>query len=258
MSEWMRSLAEHYEEKRNLYPDDRLMILFDIDGAILDTRSMMLYALQSYDTHHQSSFFLNLNIEDITVHETEVREILTYLDVPEMHVEAVVKWYREKFWSNESIIEAYRPFAGVMDVIRWFQLQPGTFIGLNTGRPEQFRNETLVSLNRAGLEFHAVFADDFLYMNSCGWNGDVTTSKVAGVRHFQSLGYHIFAFIDNEPDNLEAVTRIDPSGEILLLHADTIYKSKGESVPKGAVSGSYYDVRPLLKKKFIGGQRLYA
>jgi len=70
-------------------------------------------------------------------------------------------------------------------------------------------------------------------------------------------GYRIFAFVDNEPDNLEAVADIDPDGNILLLHADTIFKSKRERVPKGAVSGSHYDVRPLFRKNFISGQQLY-
>jgi len=67
MNGWMMSLAEHYEETKNRHPEDRLMILFDIDGTILDMRSIMLYALQSYDVHHDSRFFQNLDIDDITL-----------------------------------------------------------------------------------------------------------------------------------------------------------------------------------------------
>jgi len=253
----MMSLAEHYEETKYRYPEDRLMILFDIDGTILDMRSMMLYALQSYDVHHDSDYFQNLVIDDITVHETEVRKILSELAVPEGHSESIVQWYREKFWSSESMIEAHSPFTGVMDVIRWFQIQPATFIGLNTGRPEQIRNDTLHSLNRIGLNFNVSFPGDLLYMNPGGWDGKVTASKVDGVRHFQNDGYRVLAFVDNEPDNLEAVADIDPDGNILLLHADTIFKSKRERVPKGAVSGSHYDVRPLVRKNFISGQQFY-
>ena len=45
------------------------------------------------------------------------------------------------------MLAAHRPYRGVLEVIRWFQLQPATFVGLNTGRPEQLRDETLRSLN---------------------------------------------------------------------------------------------------------------
>ena len=38
--DWMEELASHYESARDKYPQDRLMVLFDIDGTILDTRHM--------------------------------------------------------------------------------------------------------------------------------------------------------------------------------------------------------------------------
>jgi len=255
MNEWMISLAEHYEETKCRHPEDLLMILFDIDGTILDMRSLMLYTLQSYDVHHESHYFQNLRIDDITLHETEVREILIKLSVPEAHSESVAQWYRERCWASETMIAAHRPFTGVMDVIRWFQCQPETFIGLNTGRPEQLREATLKSLNNIGRNLNVSFPGRLLYMNPGGWDGRVTASKVEGVRHFQKAGYRIFAFLDNEPDNLEAVASIDPDGDILLLHADTIFKSSRARVPKGAVSGSHYDVRPLFRESFTGNQQ---
>ena len=66
-------------------------------------------------------------------------------------------------------------------------------------------------------------------------------AKVAGIRNFQAAGYRVFAFIDNEPDNLQAVSRIDPRQEILLLHANTIFESRITSVPAHTVKGKTYD-----------------
>jgi len=43
MKSWMAELAAHYEKMRRRYPQDRLMLLFDIDGTILDMRAMVLY-----------------------------------------------------------------------------------------------------------------------------------------------------------------------------------------------------------------------
>ncbi len=82
-------------------------------------------------------------------------------------------------------------------------------------------------------------------MNPGGWDGKVTASKVAAVHHFQRAGYRIFTFMDNEPDNLEAVAGMDPDGDIRLLHADEIFKSKREQIPGGAVSGSHDEIRPF-------------
>ena len=46
---WMKKLAQHYEKMRSIYPSDRLIVLFDIDGTILDMRHMVLSVLYSYD-----------------------------------------------------------------------------------------------------------------------------------------------------------------------------------------------------------------
>jgi hypothetical protein len=39
MNSWMQRLSQHYDRMRRHYPDDELMILFDIDGTILDSRT---------------------------------------------------------------------------------------------------------------------------------------------------------------------------------------------------------------------------
>ena len=77
MSDWMRSLADHYARCRQASVGERLLVVFDIDGTVL---------------------------------------------------------------------EAHHPHPGVMEVIRWLQLQPSTFVGLNTARHEWLRAATLRSL----------------------------------------------------------------------------------------------------------------
>jgi len=148
-------------------------------------------------------------------------------------------------------MESHRPFIGVMEVIRWFQIQPKTFVGLNTGRPECIRADTLHSLNKIGQEFKVRFGNEFLYMNKNGWEGDIVTSKIAGVLHFQKCGYRIFACVDNEPENLRAIAGVDPLKQILLLHADTLFRSKRRRLPPHAVSGKRYDLAELIHEKAL-------
>ena len=87
MNSWMKKLDLHYKKIRSLYPEDRLMILFDIDGTILDMRHMILHVLKSFDRSHGASFFKNLRFEDIAVHENQVEKLLTKLRISDENLE---------------------------------------------------------------------------------------------------------------------------------------------------------------------------
>jgi len=248
---WMVELASHYAKTQELYPQDPLMILFDIDGTILDMRYMVLHVLRDFDKEHDTRLFQRLQVSDITVHENQVNRLLVELEIASEKQREILDWYNEHRWSPEYILHSHIPFTGVLEVIRWFQLQPNTFVGLNTGRPESLRSDTLRSLNELGSEYKVQFADELLHMNPSGWEQEVGNAKVAGVRHFQTLGNRIVAFVDNEPDNLRAISQIDPHQEILLLHANTIFESKRTSLPSHTVKGKTYDLTELIPEKAL-------
>lgn len=243
---WMQELSLHYERMIDLYPDDKLMILFDIDGTILDMRYMILSVLKSFDKRHKSDFFTKLTVSDISVHENQIEDFLARSPIQQQKREEILGWYLNYRWSSAAILESHRPFGGVMEVIRWFQMQPNTYVGLNTGRPESIRRDTMRSLNELGKEYKVSFTDDLLYMNPYGWEENIKNSKASGVLHFQNAGYRIFAFIDNEPENLGAVSKSDSGKEILLLHANTIYESKRKKLPSNSVCGKRYDITDLI------------
>ena len=62
--DWMRRLAKHYERARERYPGKRLIVLFDIDGTILDMRYAVRYALRGYDAAHGTRYFSDLTVND--------------------------------------------------------------------------------------------------------------------------------------------------------------------------------------------------
>lgn len=72
MKNWMYYLARHYECQRNHYPDDKLLVLYDIDGTILDMRYTMHCLLKSYDEKYDTCYFEELHITDITFHEDDI------------------------------------------------------------------------------------------------------------------------------------------------------------------------------------------
>lgn len=79
----------------------------------------------------------------------------------------------------------------------------------------------------------------------------IADAKVAGIEHFRVQGYRSFAMIDNQPQNLEAVAARDPSREILLLHAGTLFQSRPQRIPETAVHGNVYDLTELVPKKAL-------
>ena len=245
---WMRTLATSYETARAKCGEGPLILLSDIDGTILDMRHMILSVLQSFDREHQTQHFERLRSEDITVHENHVDRLLEILDVPDTSRQEILDHYLERRWSAPVITEVHQPYQGILEVIRWFQLQPNTKVGLVTGRPETLRESTLRSLNVLGKLHRVEFSSDLLYMNQFGWEG-AADAKVAGLRHFRESGYFVFAFIDNEPNNLKALAEEEEN--LVLLHANTIFESRPVRMPRGTVRGSEYRVDELIRSEKV-------
>ena len=243
---WMRKLAEHYHSVRAAFPDDRLIVLFDVDGTIVDARHTVVGLLREYDKKHHSTHFKDFGLKDVEVNEDEIDLILSKIGcVSDKVRSSVAAWYRSRYWEPDVVLRSHRPFAGVMEVMHCFQMQPNTEVGINTARPERLRLETLHSLNHLGREFQVVFRDELLFMSSYLEENDAPSSKCTGIRYFLDLGYRVVAFIDNEPENLEAVAGMAESDGILLLHADTLFKSARSRLPRATVSGYSYDISEL-------------
>jgi hypothetical protein len=247
----MKALSDHYEFTRTKYPKGKLAIVFDIDNTILDMRYMIVRVLKEYDQQHGSAYFSDLQDSHLDINENQVQDYLERYDMPAAERAAIAEWYVNRRWSREAILGAHRPFTGVMEVIRWFQMQPNTVIALNTGRPAEIREDTLRSLNIIGAEYKVSFDGAFLHMNPGGWEADVRGSKVDGVRVLQDQGYRVFAVVDNEPANLEVMEEANDDGSILMLHADTIFDSKRSALPQASVSGAEYDLTDLIPEEAL-------
>jgi hypothetical protein len=254
MPDWIRMLACQYERTRQQYPGAPLLILFDIDGTILDMRHMIRHVLQAFDRQHGTRFFEHLQATDIDVHENQVERWLEARPLSCPQREWIHQWYTTHRWSPSAIATSHRPFEGVMDVIRWLQLQPHTSVGLNTGRPETLRTATLDSLNALGAPHKVHFPNALLHMNPRNWEEDVAKAKAEAVNHFRAAGYRVCAVIDNEPAHLQALAQVESDSDLLLLHADTLFESSRSLLPPHAVSGEVYDLTALIREPALPQQ----
>jgi hypothetical protein len=252
MGDWMTGLADHYADCRRAHPADDLLIVFDIDGTILDMRHMMCHVLTGFDRERGTDLFAGLRAEDIDVHENQVERFLERRGLPSTQRDDVVDWYLAQRWAPASVLAAHRPYRGVLEVIRWFQIQPSTSVALNTGRPERLRDETLRCLNALGREYRVTFEGALLHMNPDDWEIDVAAHKVEGLDRFRDDGYRIVAVVDNEPQIIEDMASADQSEEILFLHADTLYESRRAPTPR-TIGGTSYDLCSLVAERDLPG-----
>lgn len=249
MTYWMKELGLYHRIMRHAHPDDPLLVIFDIDDTILDLRHAVVHVLASFDRHHGTRFFLGFTVDEVCGDDSDLQRLVEQLSVPKSQKNCISDWCRSYLWSPLAIIEGHVAFPGVMEVIAWLQSQPKTFVALNTGRPESMRDPTLRCLNHLGKTHKASFTSELLFMRRADCEiSAIPASKAEGVVHFQHHGYRVIAFLDNEPENLQAVASLDPSAEILLMHADTQFKSNAARLPERAVSGVSY--RPNVPVDF--------
>lgn len=229
----MEQLTNYIHHIRQQHSGDHLMVAFDIDGTILDMRYMVQHVLRAFDQEHHTRLFHKLSVDDITFHENQLEFFIKNLALEAWEKEHLLNWYLANRWSPPFVQNGHRAFPQIMEIIHWLKQQPDIEIGLNTGRPEIIREDTLKCLNTLASEYEFSFADDLLYMNPGDWEEQVVYHKVAGIQYFQRRGYRVVAFIDNEPANLAAVAAYDEA--ILLLHADTLYESDDRSLPQHSI-----------------------
>ncbi|GJM21869.1 MAG: hypothetical protein DHS20C15_17840 [Planctomycetota bacterium] len=251
MTDWMAALADHNARLRQQHPNEELIVVFDIDGTILDMRHMVRHVLLAYDRAHRTRAFAGLSVDDIDVHENRVGELLARLGLPEVAQQHVLGWYLDRRWSPEAVRAAHRPFRGVLDVIRWFQMQPNTRVALNSGRPESLREETLRCLNELGADSRVRFESELLMLDAQPLRKDPGRAKLEGLRTLRARGARVLAVIDNEPEVLESLRDADDTGDMLFLHAHTLFESRHSSA--SSVSGERYDLLSLADRRPLPG-----
>ena len=249
--DWMRALAAHVERVRLTNPEHELALVFDIDGTIVDTRHLVVHLLLAYDRQHGTDHFRGITVADVVEHEARGDEILEPFLLPTAIRRDVRVWYATHLRDPEAMAAAHRPYQGVLSVIRWFQLQPRTHVALNTGRPETMRELTLSALNALGALHRVAFQPELLFMNRSGLEEDVAAAKIDGLRRLRLAGYHVVAVVDNEPAMIRAMAEAEETGEVLFLHADTIFASRREPTPR-TVSGSTYGLSGLVDEADLG------
>lgn len=235
MTHWIRRLAQHFESVRRRTPGAPLALVFDIDGTILDVAPAARALLRSHAAAGGRDYLATAHETDLAAADwTAIAAGAGLRGAARDEAAAALR----RAWSRpDAVLAAHRPFRGVLEVIRWFQLQPNTVVALNTGRLESQRLETLRQLNTLGGEYRVQFPSELLCMRQCRTEA-VATAKVRGIETLRTRGYHIVAAVDNEPAYLQAIAAAGPERELLTFDSRDLHDTRRQTVP--------YDLRELL------------
>ncbi len=241
----MLALARHFASSRSAYPTDRLLVVFEIDGPIVDQRHLVRHRLLDFDRAHGTDHFRGVEVTEVETGSGDLERFFIRRGLAAMVRRDVLDWFGEQPPSPEHVLGAERAYPGVLEVIRWFQLQPSTFVGLNTSRPERMRTDTLRTLNALGRDVTVEFDHGLLHMNESGDQGDVIASKIEGLRAFTRAGYRPVAVVDHDPTAIRAMVEADETGDILFLQTRMTSPSPRLTGPRTA-AGRFYDLRALV------------
>ncbi|MBA1147205.1 hypothetical protein H0Z60_09035 [Ectothiorhodospiraceae bacterium WFHF3C12] len=235
MTNWIRRLAQHYESVRHRHPDAPLALVFDIDGTILDVAPAARDLLRAHDEKNGTDLLATAREPDIAT--ADWRGIVECAALPPRAAGTVENELRRRWNHTDSALAAHQPFRGVLELIRWFQLQPGTHVALNTARPECQRLDTLRLLNSLGREFRVRFTSDLLFMRADA-DEDVSTAKTRCMASLEARGYRIVAAVDNEPAYLADQAEAGGPDTLLAFRSGSIHESRRQN--------DGYDLRALL------------
>jgi hypothetical protein len=249
---WLRALARHVAQARLDHPEDELLVLFDVDGTLLDFRAGLVDLLERFDEEHGSTLFTGVRLDEVRLEEAHLRRLFEARGVP-YHLRRELLARAERLgWSPRAVLGAHQPFLGMLEILRWFQSQPQVHVAFITERPEERREETIQALSTLGATYGLRFPEDLLFTaGSIGGPGaeiaaaeatslgTVTAAGVGalpaaaagesipeqgrpmvkqdGVRHFQRRGFRVVAVVDDRADHLEAIRRDLGRPDLLLL-----------------------------------------
>ena len=225
MKSWVYALMAHYESTLRKHSQKKLLMVFDMDRTILDMRGAILGVLLAFDRKRGTDYFKDVGISRIDGDEDGLQHLFDRVGLSSKDRRELLSDIDRAVTSRDAVLEAHRPFEGVLELIRWFRLQPRTDVAIVTGRSDSSRTTTLRQLAVLEREYSVRFGEKLLLMKPGEPRQPVWEFKAGALELYRAQGYTIFAVVDSEGENLRAMETGDPEKSTLLLRTDRILRS---------------------------------
>jgi hypothetical protein len=247
-------LIMHHENMRCLYPDERLLVVCECEGAVYDMRSLALHVLRSFDRVHDTGFFRTLRIDQLPQPLPEIDELLYRLTIPIGISSGIAAWYSRHLWDLEGLRYAHRPLGNVMKIFRCLELQKHTHVGLCAERAGRSDEEFFSAVNALGQPARMTFERSRLYLDDATDGEHASERAIRACRHFQALGYRLIAVIDGRcAAGLLPLCSVDKDLEILLLQAKALREMLDTDIPLPAAGSADFRLWDLMRENPSAG-----
>lgn len=237
MRDWTRVLLNHHECSLQRFPDQRLLVLFDVDGTFLDMRLALAGLLRAYDAAHGSAYFGALDPDTMDPFGRGIEDVLIRCRVPAGEQPQVLAWHQNERRRGDIGRLAHAPYQGLLWLAGWLHGQPRTAVGINSARPEFLRQDTLRCLNGLAAGSGLCLMDGLAWFTPHGWRDDVFASKLAAITQAQRRGDRVIAMIDSNPALLAGLAAADHGDDMLLLYsADLLHLPAAPARPENCVT----------------------
>jgi hypothetical protein len=129
--------------------NEAVMVVFDLDNTLFDTRARTLHAAKSFDERNGSQWFAKLKLEDVQLDGEKTARQVREPSIPEDVIAAFSAFWGESFWTPENLRHDHE----MPDTLLWAKAaqEAGADVRYLMGRTAPFHDVSLEQLRRAGL-----------------------------------------------------------------------------------------------------------
>lgn len=214
---WLQMLTNHLEHLRQQDKQQKLIVIFELEGPILDRDHELWIALSAAKGA-----------------PSDIQEIFDTINQATSEL------------SDYSIIQS-----DVLSVIRWLQLQPDITVGIVTSLRASTVEKLVEMMNRLG-ETQLISFSEVLFYKAQEADGDGVPILSESTDYFKSLGYKVAAIIHSQADVLHSLAESPDSEAVLLMLYDTLTADQASrDAQAGIVTGASYDITELIPEYLL-------
>ncbi|HEY3014141.1 MAG TPA: hypothetical protein VGJ41_03465 [Nocardioides sp.] len=102
-------LARHYAHVRSAHPTDRLLVVSELDGPIVDQRHIVRRRLLDYDRVHGTNHFSGVELAEVDVDAGNLERFITRQGLPATGAREILDWCPKRASSTEHGPGTVRP-----------------------------------------------------------------------------------------------------------------------------------------------------
>ncbi len=219
-------LIPHYERMRAKYPHDKLLLIFDFEGSILDLSSALPGLFIDFDRNMGTQLARRKRLQPYSADGFWLEDILGGYDLSGSERRKLQAWFNSHYQLAGENFGYHRLFEGALEIFRWFQQEQNTYVGVTTRRPAHITSDARDFINIAGKSQGVRLTNDLIAAPSPHPGSSDRYSLASNIHYFQQKGFRVIAAIGAHESDIQDFASLDPCNEIHILPPGPIFADR--------------------------------